>query len=129
MCFFCTSGPSSIFVFLSLLKHSCVSMVRFWEKLSAESIKMTLGFLVGFSKNWKSILLFSSRLISVVYAGIKVDKNEEEILSLPPDHAVFPKIDIEDFETEMEKCMIKCHWEAKNTHRNIESKKGCRRSI
>ena len=38
---------------------------------------------------------------AVVYADIKVSKNEEEILCLPPDHTVFPKVDIEEFDTEM----------------------------
>ena len=33
---------------------------------------------------------------AVVYADIKVSKNEEEILCLPPDHTVLPKVDIEE---------------------------------
>ena len=56
---------------------------------------------------------------AVIYAAIKVNKKEEEILSLPPD--VFPKVDIED--TDMQKCVIKCTWKANNEQRKAEEKK------
>ena len=59
----------------------------------------------------------------VVYAGIEVKKEEEYILTLPPDHAIFPKVDMEDFDTEMEKCVIKCTWEANREQRENEEKK------
>ena len=51
---------------------------------------------------------------AVIYAGIKVSKAEEAILCLPPDHTTFPKVNIEDFDTDMEKCVIKCKWQARN---------------
>ena len=60
---------------------------------------------------------------AVVYGGIEVDKSEEDILNLPPDFAIFPKVDIEEFETDMEKCLIKCSWEVKNVQRKSESEK------
>ena len=60
---------------------------------------------------------------AVVYAGIKVTKNEEDILTLPPDHAIFPRVDIEEFDTEMEKCNIKCQWEVNKEERMFEQKK------
>ena len=60
---------------------------------------------------------------AVIYAGIKVNKKEEEILCLPPDHTVFPRVDIEEFDTEMEKCVIKCTWEANKEQRKSEEKK------
>ena len=60
---------------------------------------------------------------AVVYAGIKVDKNEEEILCLPPDHSIFPKVDIEEFDTDMEKCGIKAKWNALKEERKTEEKK------
>jgi hypothetical protein len=61
---------------------------------------------------------------AVVYAGLKVTKNEENILTLPPDHAVFPSVDIEEFDTEMEKCTIKCQWKVNKEERIFEQKKG-----
>ena len=60
---------------------------------------------------------------AVVYAGIQVTKNEEDILTLPPDHAIFPRVDIEEFDTEMEKCTIKCQWEVNKEERMFEQKK------
>ena len=60
---------------------------------------------------------------AVVYAGIKVNKKENDILCLPPDHTIYPKVDIEEFDTDMEKCVIKCVWQAKNEERKAEEKK------
>ena len=60
---------------------------------------------------------------AIVHAGIEVDEKEKEILNLPPDFAIFPKVDIEEFETDMEKCLIKCSWDTKNVQRKIESEK------
>ena len=60
---------------------------------------------------------------AVVYAGIEVNKNEDEILTLPPDHAIFPKVDIEEFDTEVEKCIIKCQWEVNKEERIAEQMK------
>ena len=41
-----------------------------------------------------------------VYANIKVTKEQEEILLLPPEHQTFPKLDIEEFETDLAKSRI-----------------------
>ena len=60
---------------------------------------------------------------AIVYAGIEVNENEQDIICLPPDHTVFPKIDIEEFNTDMEKCVIKCNWEANREQREAEEKK------
>ena len=60
---------------------------------------------------------------AIVYAGIEINKNEKDILCLPPDFTVFPKIDIEEFNTDMEKCVIKCNWEANREQREAEEKK------
>ena len=60
---------------------------------------------------------------AIVYAGIKINKKENDILCLPPDHAIFPKVDLEEFDTEMEKCVIKCIWQAKNEERKAEDMK------
>ena len=60
---------------------------------------------------------------AIVYAGLKVSKNEEEILTLPPDYAIFPKVSLEEFDTDMEKCIIKCKWEVNQEQRKSEQKK------
>ena len=60
---------------------------------------------------------------AIVYAGIIVNKQEEDILSLPPDHAIYPKVDIEEFDTDMEKCIIKCQWEVNKEERVAEQKR------
>ena len=60
---------------------------------------------------------------AVVYGGVKVNKNEEVLLTLPPDFSTFPKVDIEEFDTEIEKCMIKCQWEVNREERAAEQKK------
>ena len=45
---------------------------------------------------------------AVIYAGIKVNKKKADILCVPPDHTDYPKVDFEEFDTDMEKCVIKC---------------------
>ena len=60
---------------------------------------------------------------AVVYDDIKIDKKENDILCLPPDHTIFPRVDIEEFNTEMEKCVIKCIWEANRVQRKSEENK------
>ena len=59
----------------------------------------------------------------VVYAGIKVNEMEEDILKLPPGHTIFPKVDIEEFDTDMEKCLIKSRWQTIQEQRKFEDKK------
>ena len=38
---------------------------------------------------------------AVVYGGIKINEKEEDILNLPPNHTTFPKVNIEEFDTEL----------------------------
>ena len=42
---------------------------------------------------------------------------------MPPDHAIFPKVNMEEFDTEMEKCVIKCIWQANKEQRKAEEEK------
>ena len=37
-----------------------------------------------------------------VYGGIKLKDNLKDILSLPPKHTTFPKLDVKEFETELQ---------------------------
>ena len=49
---------------------------------------------------------------ATIYGGIEgVTKEQEEILMLPPGHSIYPKLNLEAFETELEKCVIKAKWE------------------
>ena len=74
-------------------------------------------------------IIDKNEIKAVVYGGIEVSKNEEVILTLPPDHSTFPKVVIEEFDTDIEKCMIKCQWEVIKEERDAEQKKGTGRSI
>ena len=40
-----------------------------------------------------------------------MNEDQREILQYPPNHRVFPKLNLEDFRTELEKCVIKANWE------------------
>ena len=59
----------------------------------------------------------------VIYGGIKVNKVEQEILALPPDHTIFPKVDMEEFDTDMEKCIIKSKWQKNQEQRKVEEER------
>ena len=84
------------------------------------------GILVGdkelenFEKQVVDVKKSSDDEKAVIYAGIKVSKAEEDILCLPPSHTIFPKVNIEEFDTDMEKCVIKCKWQARNEERKVE---------
>ena len=60
---------------------------------------------------------------AIVYGGIKVNKLEEEILCFPPNHTIFSKVDIEEFDTDMEKCVIKSKWQDNHEKRKLEEMK------
>ena len=42
--------------------------------------------------------------------GIEVNKDEEKVLNIPPNHSTYPRIDMEEIKTEIEKCVIKTKW-------------------
>ena len=58
-----------------------------------------------------------------IYDNIKVTKDQEEILKLPPGFKTFPKLKVGDMETELEKCMIKATWEENREMRKNEMDK------
>ena len=66
----------------------------------------------------------------IIYGGIDgLTVEQEEILKLPPNHQTFPNLNLENFETELEKCMIKAKWEkireeSNNEKRNKENETG-----
>ena len=51
---------------------------------------------------------------------IKLSEDQEEILLLPPEHQTFPKLDIEEFETDLAKCSIKERWDTIRESRKRE---------
>ena len=46
----------------------------------------------------------------VVYGNIEVNDNEKDILKLPPNHALYPRLNLEEFETEIDKGLAKHTW-------------------
>ena len=56
-----------------------------------------------------------------IYGGIQgLSKDQEEVLRLPPNHRIFPKMKLEEFKTELEKCVIKANWQKTREQRNQE---------
>ena len=47
-----------------------------------------------------------------VYSDIKLNKEQKDILLLPPNFQAYPKLSLEKFDTEIEKCMVKATWES-----------------
>ena len=47
-----------------------------------------------------------------IYAGIEgITAEQKAILMMPPNHRVYPKLNLQSFETELEKSIIKAQWE------------------
>ena len=55
-----------------------------------------------------------------VYSNIELTEDQKNILLLPPNHQTFPKLSLEKFETELEKCNIKMTWESMRKSRMEE---------
>ena len=66
---------------------------------------------------------------AIVYDDIVVNDEEKEILKLPPDHALFPKVTVEKVETEMDKCYVKYNWEMGRKERENEKKKNSKKKM
>ena len=59
---------------------------------------------------------------AVILGGVKVDKYEEKVLMIPPNHTTYPKINVEEVKTELEKCVIKCRWNDVNEQTKMKTK-------
>ena len=59
----------------------------------------------------------------VVYANIALNVREKQLLNHPPDHAIYPKIDLEMIETEIDKGNVKCVWSENKENIENEAKK------
>ena len=59
----------------------------------------------------------------VVYANIALNVREKNVLNHPPDHAIYPRLDLAMIETEMDKCNVKCVWSEKKDNIEDETKK------
>ena len=56
-----------------------------------------------------------------IYGNIEgITKDQEEILNIPPNHRTFPKLNLENFKTELEKCVIKANWQKQQDWRKHE---------
>ena len=58
-----------------------------------------------------------------IYCEIQVNKEQEEILLLPPEHQKFPKLNVEEFETDLAKCSIKERWESFRDSKKLEKER------
>ena len=57
----------------------------------------------------------------VIYGGVELTPGEIEILNHPPDHAIYPKLNLEMIETELDKAVVKDVWN--ENRENIEKEK------
>ena len=55
-----------------------------------------------------------------VYCDIKITEEQEKVLLLPPEHQTYPKLNLEEFETDLAKCAIKERWETIRESRKCE---------
>jgi hypothetical protein len=56
-----------------------------------------------------------------IYGGIQgLTADQEEVLNLPPNHRTYPNLNLENFKTELEKCVIKAKWEKQRELRKQE---------
>ena len=58
----------------------------------------------------------------VVYANIALNVREKHVLNHPPDHAIYPRLNLEMIETEIDKGNVKCVWSEKNENIEKEAK-------
>ena len=47
----------------------------------------------------------------LVFDNIELSESEKEILAMPPDHAIFADVNLEEVSTEIEKCIITSNWD------------------
>ena len=58
-----------------------------------------------------------------IYGGVEdITNDEKEILNLPPNHRTYPKLNLESFKTELQKCVIKAQWQKQRELREHEEK-------
>ena len=56
-----------------------------------------------------------------IYAGIEgITEEQNEILMMNPNHRIYPRLNIEDFDTEVEKAVTKANWEKLRKERKKE---------
>jgi hypothetical protein len=57
-----------------------------------------------------------------IYGVIKdLTEDQKEVLQLPPNQRTYPKLKLDDFKTELEKCVIKANWQKTNEQRKQEN--------
>lgn len=103
-----------------------------WSKTKKEidpEIEVYKGILVGdkkleeFERNNVTKNESDDKANICVYAGIELNEKEEKILSLPLQHTTFPKLDVEAFDTELQKCVVKASWQKMYDMRKAEDDK------
>ena len=61
--------------------------------------------------------------LAPIYGDIQgLTEEHKEILSMPPNHRTYPKLNLEDFKTDLHKCVVKATWQKMRYERNQENK-------
>ena len=83
---------------------------KYKTETKGEEIEMLDGVLVGdklleeLETKHKAL---DDEIKASVYCDIKITEEQEKVLLLPPEHQTYPKLNLEEFETDLAKCAIK----------------------
>ena len=92
---------------------------KYKTETKGEEIEMMEGVLVG-DKLLEELetknKALDDEIKASVYCDIKITEEQEKVLLLPPEHQTYPKLNLEEFETDLAKCAIKERWETIDIH-------------
>ena len=96
---------------------------KYKTETKGEEIEMLDGVLVG-DKLLEELetknKALDDEIKASVYCDIKITEEQEKVLLLPPEHQTYPKLNLEEFETDLAKCAIKERWETIRESRKCE---------
>ena len=95
------------------------------NKVSKENMETFRNVIIGDKKleEYENEILGAKVNTKVsVHGGVELKKEHIEILTIPPKHTIFPKLNIESFETELQKCEVKHKWQMLREQRLNEEK-------
>ena len=123
--------------FMSVVNRE-ISIV--WDEGKVKNQEKTERLVAKFSKNEKDLEVHEGVFVGdealeklevesgftkdnrpAVYGGIcNLTVDQEKVLKLPPNHRTYPKLNVENFKTELEKCIIKSNWQKQREERQLE---------
>ena len=56
----------------------------------------------------------------ICYDDVKLNQDEKDILSFPPDHQIYPKVTVHGISVQMDKCIFKSNWDDIRNRENKE---------